>query len=508
MNLEPIKRLIKDRLGLHFAEHTEDSLRRALEKRFAGTNTQSVTTYLQCLQADETEWQELTSLLTINETYFYREPQHLRLLTGELTAKLLARPDPGQRVRILSVGCSTGEEPYSIAIALREQYGESADRRFEITAGDVDRQALDKARSGVYGAYSFRALSAELAGRYFTPVDAQHRQIDPAIRRQVSLHHVNVLAGAYPQDWTGQDVVFFRNVSIYFDAATRRIIHQRLQSLLNPGGYLIVSATETLSNDFGLMTLQEQEGVFFFVNRPVSMHLPPWLKAVQAELSASNGDPIPPNPPLLKGGTERLPLPPLPRGAGELLNARFGTTSSPRMAEGLQTAENRYQKALTLAREQRFDEALHELAPLCAGDATQAHYWILQAYLLLERSNAAEATVAVERALALDAWSIDALLLRGRLARFQGQLEDAIRDFRQVVYVSADCWPAHYHLAELYRDRGQTGLALREYRIVWGQVADRDRALQTAGSLPLAISIQDLRVLCEMQLSRLSQTAD
>ncbi|MDQ5911502.1 MAG: chemotaxis protein methyltransferase CheR [Pseudomonadota bacterium] len=484
MNLGPIKYLIKERLGLQFAEHTEDALRRALAKRLAGTGAASVAAYMQRLDADEAEWHELTSLLTINETYFYREPQHLRLLTGALTTELLTRVAPGKRVRILSMGCSTGEEPYSIAMALREQYGESADRLFEIAAGDVDHQALDKARTGVYGAYSFRALPSELAGRYFTPVDAHHRQIDPALRRLVALRQVNVLAEAYPQDWAGQDVVFFRNVSIYFDAATRRAIHQRLQALLNPGGYLIVSATETLPNDFGLMNLEERDGVFFFVNRLAAQtrtKTPAFAEPLKSP-TGSDGrrkddrqfqpDPVKPTPP------------------------------------DLSTHEVGYQNALMLTREHRFDEALQALALLCVGDAAQSHHWALQAHVLLERGDAVGALAAVERALALDAWSVDALLLQGRIARFQGHLESAIGHFRQVVYSRPDCWPAHYHLAELYRDRGQTALAVREYRIVLRQIADRDGAMQTAGRLPLAMSIQDLRFLCETQLSRLGQTAD
>ena len=116
--------------------------------------------------------------------------------------------------------------------------------------------------------------------------------------------------------------------------------------------------------------------------------------------------------------------------------------------------------------------------------------------------------MAVERALALDAWSVDALILQGRIARFRGDLESAIRYFRQAVYDSPHCWPAHYQLAELYRNSGKVALASREYRIVLRQLEDNAQVVRTAGLLPLAVSIQDLRFLCETQLSRLGQTAD
>lgn len=489
MNLEPVKAFIKQRLGLQFAGHTEDALRRALKKRRDALDVASIAAYLDRLRVDEAELHELTSLLTINETYFYREPQHLKLLTGALATDLLARRNAAGKVRILSVGCSTGEEPYSIAIALREQYGPNADRLFQITAGDVDQQALEKARAGLYSAYSFRALPDELARRYFITMNHQHRQIDESIRQQVSLHHVNVLAETYPQDWLGQDVVFFRNVSIYFDAATRKAIQRRLQALLNPGGYLIVGATETLANDFGCMALQERDGMFFFVNQPADKTA---IDLDNSALLAKEGAgeferrelplplKIPPSPPLLKGGDEYLPIVQEP-------------------------VETRYQQALALAREHRFDEALQVLAPLCADAAPSACCLTLQAHLLFERRNAVGATATVEHALALDAWSVDALLLRGRIARLQGELEDAIRHFRQAVYHRPDCWPAHYYLAELYRDGGKTDLASREYRIVLRQLEEPTRIAETAGLLPLTVSIQDLRFLCETQLSRLSQ---
>ena len=504
MNLDPIKVFIKQRLGLQFAEHSEDSLRRALKTRIARSRATSAAAYLERLRIDEAELHELTSLLTINETYFYREPQHLQLLTGVLAPRMLARQGAAGKMRILSVGCSTGEEPYSIAIALREQYGQTAERLFQISAGDVDRQAVEKARAGIYSAYSFRTLPAALARRYFTTIDDQYRRIDETIHRQVSFHHVNVLAEAYPEDWFGQDVVFFRNVSIYFDAQTRQAIQRRLLALLKPGGALIVGATETLSHNFGLMALQEQDGVFFFCNAPAGQTDPsPRFEKLNSSPRVAKEKP---------GGISTMrpaaawksPLTPLcPREEPALQEA--GTPINPGLTR--QAVEALYQNALALAREQRFDEALQRLAPLCVGDAPLACCLTLQGHLLLERRDLAGATAAVERALALEAWSVDALILQGRIARFRGDPENAIRHFRQAVYDSPHCWPAHYHLAELYRDNGQAALASREYRIVLRQLEDNGQAVRAAGLLPLAVSIQDLRFLCETQLSRLGQAA-
>ena len=505
MNLHPIKTFIKQRLGLHFAEHAEDSLRRALHTRMADCRIASAADYLQRLSVDETELHELTSLLTINETYFYREPQHLHLLTETLLPRLLAERGAAGALRILSLGCSTGEEPYSIAIALREQYGQAAERLFQISAGDVDRQALKKAQAGCYGAYSFRALPEPLIERYFTPLNPQQRQIDPALRRQVAFRPLNLLAEHYPEDWSGQDVVFFRNVSIYFDTETRRALQQRLRALLNPGGALIVGATETLSNNFGLLILQEQDGVFFFRKLApghAANHLPAPELATTTPLARLATQPaLEQTPPRRAASRSAPPMVPVAASTPSALPA----SAAPALPA---QADADYQAALALTHEQRFDEALQRLAAQCAGAAPPLESLLLQGQLLLELRDVAGAAAAAQRVLTLDPWSADALILQGRIARLRGDPQSAIQQFRQAVYHRPDGWLAHYHLAELYRETDQVDLACREYRIVLRQLEDSAQALRAISLLPLAVSIPDLRFLCRTQLSRLGDAAD
>jgi chemotaxis protein methyltransferase CheR len=275
MNLDALLNFIHAHLGLNAGHYGQEAWRELLLKRIATVGDHSPEAYLIRLQTDERELHTLTSLITINETYFYREPQHLRLLTEQLCPELLAqRTAAGRPVRILSVGCSTGEEPYSILMALRERYGELAEQLFEINAGDVDREVLDRARAGVYGRFSFRALSQTLQDRYFTPCDANQFQIDARLRQQVQFQPFNLLAPDYPAQLVGQDVIFFRNVSIYFDAPTRQRVQEQLKTLLVPGGYLFVGIAETLANDFGVLTLRERQGVFLFVNAPPAVTQP------------------------------------------------------------------------------------------------------------------------------------------------------------------------------------------------------------------------------------------
>ena len=488
MPIQTFKTFVKDRLGLHFGQDADERLRSILAGRMAATAAESVDDYLSAVAADPVELGRLTSLLTINETYFYREPAHLRLLVERLVPARLAQAEQGHPIRILSLGCSTGEEPYSIAIALRERYGDLAKRLFRITAGDVDEAALERARTAVYGPFAFRALPVELRDRWFSAVDGTHRRVDAAIRRQVDFIPWNLLAPDYPEAMQGQDVIFFRNVSIYFDAATRKAVMARLRDLLKPQGHLIVGTSETLANDFGLMRLLALDGVFLFEKMPVE----PSPRRTPRGLGARSATAVQTRPSSRAPRTEAA-----------------GSASTDRRDPSIENPgeRERYEQALASARSERFEEALRHLAPLCDREDAAVEHLALQAHLLLERGDTAGAEAAAQRALTRDPWSSDALLLLGRCARLRGDTQGAISALRRVVYDKPDCWRAHYQLAETYRQQGETGPAEREYRIVLRQLRNETLALQGTGALPSLLSVKDLRFLCETRLARLADAA-
>ncbi len=284
MNLEDAKTLLKSRLGLSFEGHGENLLRQAIEHRQAAIGATGASTtldYVARLALDAEELDALTSLLTINETYFYREPEHLRLLTDHLAPELLRIRPPGRPVRILCVGCATGEEPYSIRMALRERWGDQSDPDFAITGADLDREALAGARRGSYRPLAFRALDPALQARWFTATPEGDWRLADSIRGSVDFMQLNLLAASYPDELKGQDLIFYRNLSIYFDAPTRQVIMGRLGDLLQPDGYLIVGLAETLANDYGLLTLRGQGGVWYFAKQPAAPAPGPEAKPVR-----------------------------------------------------------------------------------------------------------------------------------------------------------------------------------------------------------------------------------
>jgi len=307
IDLAPFQSLIRARCGLLFeGDSGEEKLAATLKDRMAAIGQSQPGDYYAHLFGHEDEFQELINLLTINETYFFREPEQIRLLVEKLVPRLLARGI--KPVRILSAGCSSGEEPYSLAMALHERYGDSVHSLFSFIGGDIDSQVLAKARNATYAEFSFRGVAAERRERHF---ERQHWgwRLKEHLRGAVSFHELNLLAREFPAVFRACDVIFYRNVSIYFDQPTRRLIQQNLASLLKDDGFLIIGTAETLANDLGVLPLIEEDGLFYFVKGAPPLAEAAAPRAVPA-FALPSPHPLPPTAALPAGGTAaRAPVP-------------------------------------------------------------------------------------------------------------------------------------------------------------------------------------------------------
>jgi chemotaxis protein methyltransferase CheR len=224
--------------------------RRVLE-RMRATGARAVPDYLARLRADgDGEVQHFVNAFTVNETYFFREEHQLRCLTASLLGAVTAGRSPGDPIRIWSMPCATGEEPYSLAIWLLEHWPEVDAWEIEIVGSDIDTRALAAARAGRYGARSLGRLPPELVSRYFAPEAAaggRAWRILPDLRASVRFGRRNLVDGAGMAEEGRFDVVFCRNVLIYFDDASRRIATANLYASLRPGGFLCLGHTESMA---------------------------------------------------------------------------------------------------------------------------------------------------------------------------------------------------------------------------------------------------------------------
>ena len=261
-----LRDLIQDRLGIWFEDDKRDLLATKLAERLRPTGASSFLAYYYLLKYGpdpNSEWDELTNVLSVQETYFWREVQQIRALTDILIpAHVASGRGP---VRIWCAACATGEEPLTIAMALREAgWFDRAD--VQVWASDASPAALKKARRGVYRPRAFRALPTELRDRYFSPVDGGWR-VDPELQARVRYSQVNLLNPSEFDQLAVAPFVFCRNVFIYFSQATiSRVVRQFAERMTRPG-YLFVGVSESLLRASTPFELEEVGGAFVYVLR-------------------------------------------------------------------------------------------------------------------------------------------------------------------------------------------------------------------------------------------------
>jgi chemotaxis protein methyltransferase CheR len=246
-----LRDLVHERFGLWFDDAQRTSLRTRLQARLSSLDLRSFEDYYHHLRfapQRNDELQRMIGHLTNNETYFFREAAQLQIFADHVLRALRERKsqDADRSLRILSVGCSSGEEAHTIAMIVYESGQFFWNWQVEIVGLDVDEAALERARRGVYFHNSFRGLSALLREKHFTR-DGAGERVRENLRRQVRFRHGNLLEARSYEGLRPADVIFCRNVLIYFsDVASRRAV-DHFAATLAPGGYLLLGHAESLS---------------------------------------------------------------------------------------------------------------------------------------------------------------------------------------------------------------------------------------------------------------------
>jgi chemotaxis protein methyltransferase CheR len=236
------------RTGMSFAERKRYFIDRRLEDRITATGSSSFQEYFSLLRTDaDQEIEHLINSFTVNETYFYREEHQLRCMTASLLGVIVNQKKPGATLRIWSIPCSTGEEPYSIALWLMENWPQVDNYNIEIVGSDIDTRALRAAAEGVYGNRALMRLSRDIIGRYFGPVTGGNYQIDKGLRESIEFTRANLIDTKDMMQYRDFDLIFCRNVLIYFDDASRRLAAENLYDCLRPGGYICLGHSESMS---------------------------------------------------------------------------------------------------------------------------------------------------------------------------------------------------------------------------------------------------------------------
>ena len=242
---EELREFIYKKSGIFFEKSKEYLLTNRLRKRLKELNLSNFEEYLRYLKSPKSS-QELPPLfdaITINETYFFRHIRQIEAFRDVIVPELLKKK---RSINVWSAACSTGEEPYTLTIALIEKYGQNIPAR--ILASDISNEVLEKAKEGIYGEYAVKELSTDMKKKYFENVGLGKYRIKDFVKRKVVFKNVNLLEAYLNRKVGKMDVIFCRNVLIYFDNnARQKVIETFYKDILNPGGYLVLGATESIS---------------------------------------------------------------------------------------------------------------------------------------------------------------------------------------------------------------------------------------------------------------------
>jgi len=246
--------LVQQKTGLFFSDDKRYFVESRVKRRMKATGADSFRAYFVDLrfERDNNEMQRLVNELTVNETYFNREPLHFDALIEEfLPDYMAAKARKGKKeLKIWCMPCSTGEEPYTIALHLLERLEGVDDWDIHIYASDIDSRVLEDAQRGVYNARSVKHLPPKWVDDYFHHYNhegAKQFEISDDLRNSIDFSKLNMTDATDVRKMRGMDVIFCRNVLFYFDEPTRRKVANHLHGALNRGGLFFISTTESMS---------------------------------------------------------------------------------------------------------------------------------------------------------------------------------------------------------------------------------------------------------------------
>ncbi len=252
-NYEKFKRDILMLSKIDLNAYKEKQMRRRINTLITKNKIDSYDAYVELIKKDKEKFEQFINFLTINVSEFYRNPEQWKILEKEVFPKLIQTH--GKSLKIWSAACSTGDEPYSLVMALSRHLSLE---NIRIIATDIDKQVLDTARMGLYNEKSIAGVPDDLKRKYFTKVGNSY-QISDAVKKRVEFKEHDLLKDAYP---SGCHLIVCRNVVIYFTEEAKDEIYAKFYRALTPGGVLFIGSTEQIMNYRELGFLRNKS--FFF----------------------------------------------------------------------------------------------------------------------------------------------------------------------------------------------------------------------------------------------------
>lgn len=448
---ERFHELVLERSGLYFPQSKRRSLERGVLKGLEASSCGSLDEYYVALLRESSSsptWDHLVATLTVGETYFFRNKGHFEALQKEILPDLIEqRRRTTRRIRIWSAGCATGEEPYSVAILLRQLIPNLDSWNIMIKATDINRSALRQAERGRYRPWSFRGVDQNVRDRFFSLNGDQDYILDRAVRRMVMFDYLNLVEDRYPSltnNTNGMDIILCRNVTIYFDPQTTLDVVSKFHRCLTGDGWLIPGASEpnmVFYEDFeartfpGAVVYQKAKGSFAR-SKPE--------KPVFQFASASSSEDTAPEP---------------QSDPWTWLRQEKETPEEPELA----STTDPYEEATRLIHMGDLDEALIKLHEKLDQDPeyVPAYYTLGKVYA--NKGNLEEAEQWCQRAIHRDKLQPEPYYTLSMIYQEHGLLNKAVQALKKTVYLDREFILAHYTLGQVYQQQGRAQQAARAF---------------------------------------------
>ncbi|HEX8235562.1 MAG TPA: CheR family methyltransferase [Abditibacteriaceae bacterium] len=453
--LQRFQQLIATHTGLHIREPEGAALGKTLAGRTRALQLAAPEQYYQLLQSGgapgEAEWKQLIVLLTNQESYFFRDKGQFALLQERILPELIKANGERRTLRLWSAGCSTGEEPFSLAMLIDRLLPQREGWNILILGTDIKEAALEKARRAVYSPWSFRLVEPALQKRYFQEQGAEYR-LEARIRGMVTFRQGNLFKDEFPNAAAGLsniDLILCRNVFIYFKPNAVSVVLDKLARTLRNGGYLMTGHTElNAHHDSGQLQVRELPGSIIYqrLNDATAA-----TKPTQTSASSINATVVP-----LTTIVSRLQQTP------QIATPSTHTANEQSAAQretALNGLPNLLEEAQTLIRNRAHSAAAEKLKNLLRAEPQNyvALCLLAQAYANLGRHD--EAADCCRQAISIDAFAPLPYSLLAHIAEEQGDIEEARNLLKKVIYLAPSFAPAYLELGALYEKEGDTARA-------------------------------------------------
>ncbi|MGQ3683499.1 MAG: CheR family methyltransferase [Candidatus Loosdrechtia sp.] len=494
------RRYIEDHTGISLDENKQNTLKTCLDARMDIFNIRDYDSYYSLIASDEGEKEfcELLNLLLVKETFFFRDKGQLNILTKKIVPELLKKKK-GEEIKIWSAGCATGEEPYSIAMSIMENFTNGS-LNFSIIATDISAESLELAGKGIYKKTSMRSIDELLLNKYFSQKEGLyylHEQIKQLVRFDV----MNLVKPCFPSGKNVFDIIFCKNVIIYFGLEKTKTVIQKFYDMLTEEGVLFIGYSESLWRISDKFKLEEADGVFFYRKAgnesTVSLEKKLQQKAPE-EKTILRLQSISP-----RNNTHTQQRVDLCIASETQTAGSNGSGVNTKQVHG-RNLSHRIKQELKLTGNFGYEDKLEHIDKILQTDPKNEEVHLFLAKIYANRGVYEKALQKCQDVLVeMNDLSAEAYLLTGSVFYKTGDRERAVWSLKRAIYLDERSALSHYYLGNLYKDSGLIGMAIKEYKQVihiFDASAENDEQL-----IDEVFTVRQLKELCMKNIELLKE---